>query len=386
MVEQFSVSFSLDFRYSIFFSEHIFHHENLLLARTILRDDEYVNCIVYIDHNVALHHPYLKESIIRYFDSQSNINLVTQLQVITGGEECKNSPKLLHQLYTDFLLSGLDRHSCVIAIGGGALLDLVGYASSTAHRGISLIRVPTTVLAQNDAGIGVKTAVNFQGRKNFLGTFCTPLAVFCDFEFLKTLSQRDKRAGLAEAVKVALIKDADFFYWTESHVAQLNGFEADAIKYLIAKCAELHANKIAKGGDPFETGNSRPLDYGHWCAHKLEMLSNSKVKHGEAVAMGMLVDTCYAAEVGILSESLYQRIGLLLFNLGFTLYFSELHLTSSTGKRVVFEGISEFREHLGGQLNITLLNDIGSTIEIHEINTKALDICLEKIRYADWST
>ena len=385
MIEQISLNFSIDFTYPVFFTEQIFHIDNVLLARTVLRDYKYVNCMVYIDHNVALHHPGLKESIVRYFENTSNMNLLDQPQVILGGEECKNTPELLQQLCNDFMVSGLDRHSCIIAIGGGALLDLVGYASSTVHRGISIVRIPTTVLAQNDAGIGVKTGVNFQGRKNFLGTFCPPLAVFCDFQFLKTLSERDKRAGIAEAIKVALIKDDSFFYWIESHTKQLKEFEAEAIEYLVSRCADLHADKIANGGDPFEKGNSRLLDYGHWCAHKLETLSKYRIKHGESVAMGMLVDACYATEVGLLSDALYQRIGQLLHKLGFTLYYSELDEISATSQRLVLEGISEFREHLGGELNLTMLTGIGSTTEIHEMDMEVLEMCLEKIRYADWS-
>ena len=112
---------------------------------------------------------------------------------------------------------GIDRHAYVLAVGGGALLDMVGYAAATAHRGVRLVRVPTTVLSQNDSGIGVKNSVNAFGKKNFLGTFAPPFAVFNDFTFLTTLSDRDWRAGISEAIKVALLKDATFFAFLEEH-------------------------------------------------------------------------------------------------------------------------------------------------------------------------
>jgi len=385
MTENIALSFTLNLSYPILFTDHLFELDNLLLSRQILSRFKQANCLVYIDENVASNTVDLTRNIVRYFENKVFINLSSSPYVIKGGEACKNDPALLQQLYMDILDAGIDRHSCIIAIGGGALLDLVGYAAATMHRGVPLIRIPTTVLAQNDAGIGVKTGINFQGRKNSIGAFCTPLAVLCDFQFLNTLSERDKRAGTAEAIKVALIKNVDFFNWIEAHIDELNRFEAGAVKYLVRTCAKLHADKIAKGGDPYERGNSRPLDYGHWSAHKLEMLSNYQIKHGEAVAIGMLIDACYAVEMGFLLESDYQRIGQLLYKLGFTLYHPELHTLTASGENILFHGLSEFREHIGGELNLTLLTAIGVTIEVNEMNTDVLATCLEKIRNADWS-
>src|SRR5690606_38845412 len=145
----------------------------------------------------------------------------------------------------------IDRHSYVVAIGGGAVLDAVGLVATTTHRGVRHIRVPTTVLAQNDSGVGVKNGGNLQGVKEFVGTFAAPFAVLNDRDFAMSLPDRDKVAGMAEAVKVALIRDAAFFAWLEQHSEHLATFERDAMATMIRRCAELHMRQIAHGGDPF---------------------------------------------------------------------------------------------------------------------------------------
>src|SRR5690606_34755164 len=144
-----------------------------------------------------------------------------------------------------------------------------------------LIRMPTTVLAQNDAGIGVKTAVNYRGRKNYLGTVAAPFAVTNDYDFLRTLPARHRVAAIAEAIKVALSRDGKFFDWLHNNRHALAAFSAEQTEYMITRCAQLHLNHIGTSGDPFEQGSARPLDFGHWCAHRLEELSASELRHGE---------------------------------------------------------------------------------------------------------
>ena len=190
----------------------------------------------------------------------------------------------------------------MIAVGGGAVLDAVGLVAATTHRGVRLIRVPTTVLAQDDSGVGVKNGVNLYGVKNFCGTFAPPFAVLNDLDLLTPLAERDKIAGMAEAVKVALIRDGDFFAWLERHADDLITFQRPALAAMIRRCAELHMRQIAHGGDPFETGSARPLDYGHWSAHKLESLTKHHLRHGEAVAIGIALDARYSVLAGLLGR------------------------------------------------------------------------------------
>ena len=286
-----------------------------------------------------------------------------------GGEQSKQSPELIAALHADLQRFGVDRQSFVLAIGGGAVLDAVGYAAATTHRGVRLIRVPTTVLGQNDSGVGVKNGINAFGAKNFLGTFAPPFAVINDSDFLRTLEARDLRSGMAEAVKVALIRDPSFFAWLEQNVAQLATFELDAVARLVRVAAEIHLGHIASAGDPFEQGSARPLDFGHWAAHKLESLSEHALRHGEAVAIGMALDSCYSARAGLLDQASLERICGLLEGLGFALWHDALGWLSAEESPRVLDGLREFREHLGGELTVTLLAGIGRGQEVHDIDS-----------------
>src|SRR5258708_2217885 len=153
-----------------------------------------------IDSGVVQHHTQLPEMIATYCQ-RYGIELVCSPCVLPGGEQAKNDPGHISSIHDAIHQHNLCRHSYVLAIGGGPLLDMVGYAGATAHRGVRLIRVPTTVLAQNDAGIGVKNGINAYGKKNFIGTFAPPFAVLNDAHFLTSLAERDWRSGVAEAVK-----------------------------------------------------------------------------------------------------------------------------------------------------------------------------------------
>ena len=183
---------------------------------------------------------------------------------------------------------------------------------------------PTTTLSQADSGVGVKNGLNAFGQKNFIGTFAPPFAVINDFNLLATLPPRDKRSGYVEAVKVACIRDAEFFDEIERDAEKLAAFEPDAMKQLIRRCAELHLDHIATSGDPFETGSARPLDFGHWAAHKLEQLSHFNISHGEAVAIGIALDVIYSRKIGLLDPASAARILNLLEKLGFKLFADEL--------------------------------------------------------------
>ena len=216
--------------------------------------------------------------------------------------------------------------------------------------------------------MGVKNGINAFGKKNFLGTFCPPFAVINDFQLLATLPDRDKRVGYVEAVKVACIRDRAFFDEIERDAVKLAAFEAGPMKRLIFRSAELHLNHIASSGDPFEFGSARPLDFGHWAAHKLEQLSEYQLRHGEAVAVGIALDVIYARDMGFLSAPAAERIIRLLEALGFELFANELLNVDKDGQLMVLKGMEEFREHLGGELTITLLEEIGRGVEVHEMS------------------
>ena len=322
-----------------------------------------------IDEGVANAHKDLNTQIKTYFAKYSQTQLVQDILVIPGGEKVKNNTQYFDQVLEAINLHGIDRHSFVAAIGGGAVLDMVGYAATVAHRGIKHIRIPSTVLSQNDSGVGVKNGINYFNKKNFLGTFSPPVAVFNDEVFLSTLSDRDWRSGIAEAIKVALIKDREFFEWLEVNAIALANRDTAAMNYQIWKCAKLHMEHI-RSSDPFENGSARPLDFGHWSAHKLEYLSNFEVRHGEAVAMGIALDTVYSNLSGRISAEDAQRVIFLIQQLGFELTHPLLQVIE--GNSPILQGLEEFREHLGGELTITLLTGLGSGEEVNEIDADIL--------------
>lgn len=252
-------SFSVKFEYKIFFTSSLFDTNNNTLADFFKQNpSESLRKIFFVvDQGVSDTHPNLQDDIKNYFAVHQNVQLISEVMVIPGGETAKNDVKYLDLIVEAVSKFGIDRHSYVAAIGGGAVLDLVGYAAAISHRGIKHIRIPTTVLSQNDSGIGVKNGINYNGKKNFLGTFSPPNAVFNDDEFLGTLTDRDYRSGISEAIKVSLIKDPTFFNWIEAHVEELVARNKVSMNYLIKLCAQLHLNHIA-GDDPFETGSARP--------------------------------------------------------------------------------------------------------------------------------
>jgi 3-dehydroquinate synthase len=226
----------------------------------------------------------------------------------------------------------------------------------------------------------VKNGINAFGKKNFIGTFAPPHAVINDFNLLTTLTPRDKRAGLVEAVKVACIRDGNFFNELECVADKLASFEPTALKRVICRCAGLHLKHIATSGDPFESGSARPLDFGHWSAHKLEQISQFKIRHGDAVAIGIALDVIYSRRAGLLDAQSCERILRLLERLSFKLFLRELLKINSAGKLHILSGLEEFREHLGGELTITLLKQIGRGVEVHEMDSRKIVAAIHELR------
>lgn len=369
-------NFSVPFQYNIIFTEGVFDSDNSEFADTVqlIPAIKLPKVLFVIDQGVCEADEKLIERIKTYAHTHAHaFELVGKPLVVPGGEKAKNDPDQVQAVLQSIEAYGIDRHSFVVAIGGGAVLDMAGFAASIAHRGVRMIRIPTTVLSQNDSGIGVKNGVNFFEKKNFLGVFDPPFAVINDSRFLLTLEERDWRAGIAEAIKVALIKDADFFEKLEQDAEAIVARSMPEMEEQIFRCAELHAEHI-RGGDPFEKGSSRPLDFGHWAAHKLEQITNYELRHGEAVAIGIALDTAYSFLIGMLSEEDCLRVIRLIANLGFDFYIPELkqHLEQEDHPDSVLRGLEEFREHLGGELTIMLLDKIGHGVEVHEMDKQKL--------------
>jgi 3-dehydroquinate synthase len=373
-------SFTVSYALPVVFTRHVFaaanpHLRDMLALREPHRRHR---MMVFADQGVLAAMPALAAQIGAYAEAYSeSVELVGEVVGVPGGEACKNDPALVERLLAHMSERAIDRHSYVLAIGGGALLDAVGYAAAIFHRGVRHIRMPGTVLAQGDSGVGVKNAINWHGQKNLLGTFSPPWGVINDGALIDLLPPREKRAGMAEAVKVALIRDGAFFVWLEQQAEALARFSAGPLGNLIQRSAALHLRQIAGAGDPFERGSARPLDYGHWSAHKLERMTAHALSHGEAVAIGLVLDARYSVLAGLLAAGEELRIHRLLTRLGFTLWHHQLAARHDDGSLLVIDGLREFREHLGGDLSITLLSAIGAGIEVHWMDRGLVEAALD---------
>jgi 3-dehydroquinate synthase len=372
VLQQITVGWS----FPVVFTHAVFDAANPVLVDTLNRlgEDRRHRAMIFIDSHVAGALPAIASQAEAYFTAHSQrLTLAAPPLIVPGGEAIKNDFTLVEKFMRQMLDAHLDRQSFVIIAGGGAVMDAVGLAAALVHRGLRQIRVPTTVLGQNDAGVGVKNGVNFLGGKNAIGSFAPPFAVLNDFDFLLTLPDRDWLCGVAEAFKVSIIRDRAFFHELLKQAEKYPARDFAAMQALVVRCAEIHLEHIRTNGDPFEYGRARPLDFGHWSAHKLEIMSGFKISHGEAVAAGVLLDSIYAEKKGwIDSEELAQiRDGLL--RAGFRLSFDEFEKRNADGTRTVFGGLRDFQEHLGGELTVTFPRGIGARHEVHEIDLALMD-------------
>jgi 3-dehydroquinate synthase len=370
------------FKHRIVVTRDAFAVENPELGK-ILAEGGGRRALVFVEEAVAAAWPGLKHEIVEFF-AAGDLDFRGVIE-LPGGEIAKADEAVVLNVWAAIDGAHIDRHSYALVIGGGAFLDAVGYAVATAHRGVRLVRFPTTTLSQDDSGVGVKSAINFFGKKNWVGTFSVPFAVVNDFRFLHTQDEEIRRAGLIEAVKVALVKDGAFFEWIEENLTALSILDPATLEACVEKSALLHARHIASGGDPFETGSSRPLDFGHWAAHKLEAMSGYALSHAPAVAVGLALDTLYSAHAGFLDHAAAERVLHVLEGLSMMTYHPDLDVKNERGARKVFEGLDEFREHLGGELTVLLLEDLGRGIDVHEFDLKLLDRCIDEL-HSRWAS
>ena len=367
----------------LIFTRDVFAPANRVLAEVLAPREpgESVRALVFLDAALEKVAPGLVERIQQWF-AQNDVaaSLAAPPVVLPGGEGAKNSFAELEHVWSAINHAGLCRHSYIVAVGGGALLDLVGFAASTAHRGIPLVRLPTTSLSQGDGGVGVKNGINYFGKKNWLGAFTIPHAVINDADFLHLLPERERRAGLIEALKVGLIRHAPLFNYIHEHAEALARFDPVPFEHVISLSARQHLDHIATAGDPFERGSARPLDFGHWSAHKLEQMSAFRLRHGEAVAIGMALDVLYAVRTGVLLASLGEQIIQIIRTLEFELFVPELEQRDASGRRTVLAGLDEFREHMGGRLTIPLIRAPGLRHDVHAMDVDVVDAAIDELR------
>ncbi|MBL7076151.1 MAG: 3-dehydroquinate synthase [Kiritimatiellae bacterium] len=371
ITETYHQHLTVTYDYPVHFTHHVIDPSNSLLANTLsrLEEDRRHRVQVFVDAGLAQAWPDINAQVTAYAAAYpEHIDLVAAPETVPGGERAKNSRDAAERVMESIADHHLCRQSFVLAIGGGSVLDIVGLAATLVHRGLRQIRIPTTVLAQNDSGVGVKNGIDAYGMKNFAGTFAPPFAVMIDPSFLKTLDDRYWIGGLGEAFKVALIKDSSFFNYLSRHSEALRRRDEKTIETVVRRSASLHLDHIREGGDPFEFGSARPLDFGHWSAHRLEVMSGYEIGHGCAVAIGVALDSFYAFATGLITSTDFDTIIASMQGVGLAVWSSLLERCDSDGSLAILRGLQDFREHLGGELHITLPGPIGTPVEINEID------------------
>jgi 3-dehydroquinate synthase len=368
------IPFAVPFVHRLRFTEDVLGtDQGILLDVLEPSGDQLPRVQFWLDECVADAVPEIRSRVEAFCQSNADRFLTPgNVQTVPGGEVVKNEIHILERMLKCINHADLDRRSYVVVIGGGAVLDAVGFAAAIAHRGIRLVRLPTTTLAQADSGVGVKSAVNLFEKKNWVGAFGVPWAVINDAKLLSTLPDRDFVCGFSEAVKVSLLKEPELFDDLCRNAELIKNRDAEITEPIIRRSAVHHLNHITKGGDPFEALEARPLDYGHWSAHKLEVMTNFGLRHGEAVGIGVAVDTVYSSLVHGLPESAADRVLKCLAEMGLPLDHTALHETDE-----LFAGLEEFRQHLGGRLTITMLEAVGKPIDVHEIDESSMRQAIE---------
>jgi len=356
-----NVDFQVPFRHQLRLTDDCFGVDWPIVESLLDSEPSEARVQVWVDGGLVAAAPLLMSQLASRLEQSARIKL-TSLHEVVGGEQIKTSLGRVDEIFAAMNGDELDRRSYVMVIGGGAVLDAVGYAAAIAHRGIRLIRFPTTTLAQADSGVGIKNAVNAFGKKNWKGTFAVPWAVINDSSLLQHLSDRDFRSGFSEALKVSLLKSSTAFDELYHAAAEVAARNMDRALSVIKSSVMMHLQHITQGGDPFEANEARPLDFGHWSAHKLESLCNYELRHGEAVAIGVALDVVYSSLVHGLNSTVVSQSLETLDRLGLPTYHELLE------ERVIFEGLEEFRQHLGGRLTLTMLQDVGSMIQVHEVD------------------
>ncbi len=284
------------------------------------------------------------------------------LITVPDGEEYKTL-KEASLIFDSLVEHKMERSSPIIALGGGVIGDMSGFVAATFLRGVPYIQVPTTLLAQVDSSVGGKTAVNHPKGKNLIGAFYQPKAVFIDPDFLKTLDEREKRAGLAEAVKYGVILDKDFFKFLEDNPGELLK-AGDIITGAIEKSCEIKARVVS--ADEKESGLRSILNFGHTFAHAIEALTGyGTFKHGEAVSIGMVMAAKLSVGLGLATPDTEKRVRELLLSIGLPINAPNLSAES------FIESMRLDKKVAGERIRFVLVTEIGK-VTVKEVNEKEL--------------
>ncbi len=274
-----------------------------------------------------------------------------EMAVFPGGEEHKNLSTIM-SLSEKMVEAGLDRKSTVIALGGGIVGDVAGFAASIYMRGISYVQIPTTLLAQVDSSVGGKTGVNLPQGKNLIGTFYQPALVFIDVDFVDSLPVREYLTGLAEVLKYGIIWDQDFFVYLEQNIDRIGLRDKECLQHMVSRCCQIKADIVAQ--DEKENGVRALLNLGHTFGHAFEALTDYRLyNHGEAVAIGIVCASRLSNQIGILPRQDMERIHSLIAHLGLPVSYSNLN------QKEIIQQMYKDKKTVGGKLQLVLPTGLG---------------------------
>jgi len=307
------------------------------------------------------HHQTLSQAL-----ADENIEVATY--IVPSGEASKSFAQL-EDLCTWLLDQKLARGDLIIALGGGVIGDLTGFAASILKRGTRFAQIPTTLLAQVDSSVGGKTGINTAHGKNLIGAFHQPSIVLADVDVLATLSDRDYRAGYAEIIKYGVLGDASFFSWLETENQSILGHDTAALMHAIAQSCTMKADIVKR--DERETGERALLNLGHTFAHAFEAHAgyDGKLLHGEAVALGMVLAVTYSARLGLCSDDAAQRVSSLIAQAGLPTQISEIGTYYAAD---LIDAMAQDKKVVDGQLRLVLTRDIGQAFVAEHIDTSDL--------------
>lgn len=302
----------------------------------------------------------------------------SDLLELPDGEKYK-SLSTAKYLYDELLKRKADRTTTLISLGGGVIGDLTGFVAATYLRGLPLVHIPTTLLAQVDSSIGGKVAVDHPLAKNIIGSFYQPKAVYTDPEILQTLSDRDIKNGMVEAIKIAVIKSPDFFKWLEKNIDQLLKKHRDLLCEAVKEAVSLKVDIVLK--DPRERGLRKILNFGHSIGHALEVGAGYQdLSHGEAVALGMLIETKIARKRGICSEEFEKQIKRILSFPRKRESKSILKYIKNINYNQFWETITLDKKNYQGKITFILPEALGKVILIDDINKEEVIKALEEFK------
>lgn len=277
----------------------------------------------------------------------------TYLYHFPAGEKSK-SASVVGSLHTALLSRHIRRDDLIVALGGGVTGDLAGYVAATILRGVRFVQVPTTLLAQVDSSVGGKVGIDHPLGKNLIGAFHQPTAVFMDPRLLRTLSLRQFRNGLAEAIKIAAALDVDFFRWLERNSTRITRRDPGVLASLVSRAAGLKAAVVER--DEFDTGLRNILNLGHTIGHAIEAASGYKLLHGEAIAIGMVLESTVSRELGFLSDAALSRLRNLLER-----FLLPTKLPPSLDRRCFLRSLQLDKKNIGREVRYVLLTAIGES-------------------------